>query len=136
MDYATYKKLNFSILNQDEFEEVITKSEILISNLTRDFYQLHNLEDDLDSSDKFIVYRAIQYQKAICLQCEYAHELGAAGLLGQQQTGLTDVQIGRTHIQRNNNAANSVTLGKSGVIKEAADLLGSTGLLYRGVDVL
>lgn len=135
MDYSTYTDLGFKKLDENVFDNVVTDSEVLISNLTLDYYRLHDIDDDLNSDNLFLKYKATQYQRAICLQCEYANELGDGSLIGQQLTALTDVQIGRTHLQRTSNAANSVTYGKSGVVKSAYDILGRTGLLYRGVDV-
>jgi len=135
MDYAVYTELGFKRLDKDSFEKVITDSEVLISNLTLDYYRLHDIDDDLKSDNSFLKYKATQYQRAVCLQCEYADTLGDGSLVGQQLTALTDVQIGRTHLQRTSNAANGVTYGKSGVVKSAYDILGRTGLLYRGVDV-
>lgn len=134
MDFETYKKLGFSKLNEKQFKSVSADSEMLISNLTQDFYELHNLDDDLSSDDSFLKYRATQYQKAICLQCDFANEVGASTPYGQQAGALTDVQIGRTHLQRTSNAVNNVTYGKSGVVSTAYNILGRTGLLYRGVD--
>ncbi|MQS44247.1 hypothetical protein [Companilactobacillus mishanensis] len=133
MDYLIYKKLGFTRLSEEQFKKVITDSELLISSLTRDFYNFHSITDDLNSNDDFFVYRATQYQTAIAIQCDFADESGATNLLQQQTAGLTDVTIGRTHLSRTGNLFNSLTYGKSGVVKTAYDILGNTGLLYRGV---
>lgn len=135
LDYQTYKDLGFKkIESQAEFDKVEADSELLVSNLTQNYYDFHDLKSDLNSDNSFLVYRAKQYQRAICLQCEFATELGASTPLGQQNTALTDVQIGRTHLQKTSNSVNSVTYAKSGVVLTAYNVLGRTGLLYRGVD--
>lgn len=134
MNYQTYQDFGFTKLNQSDFDKVVNDSQTLIDNLTRDYYQINNVEDDLTSRDTFKQFKAKQYQKAICLQCEFANELGASSLLGQQQASLTGVTIGRTHIEQGGNVVNLATYGKSGVSKVAASMLSRTGLLYRGVD--
>lgn len=134
MDFTTYENLGFKKLDQKKFESVSADAELLISNLTQDFYSFHDLDAELSSEDNFLVYRATQYEKAICLQAEFAIESGATTPYAQQAGALTDVQIGRTHLQRTSNAMNNVTYGKSGVVVTAYNVLGRTGLLYRGVD--
>lgn len=134
LSYDRYKELGFVRLDKDSFDKVVNDSELLISALTRDFYELHSIDDDLQSEDEFFVYRATQYQKAIAVQCDFADEAGASNLLEQQQSALTDVSIGRTHLQRSSNLFGNLTYGKSGVVKTALDVLAGTGLLYRGVN--
>lgn len=132
--FAKYTELGFNKLKESEFDNVITDSELLISNLTRDFYGLHSIDADLDSSVPFYKYRANQYLKAIALQCEFADGSGASTPFEQQASGLTQVVIGRTTLQHGSNPLDSVLYGDTGVIKTAVDVLAHTGLLYRGVN--
>lgn len=134
MDYETYTNLGFKKLDKDSFEKVITDSEFLISNVVHNYYDLHDTKDDLNSEDIFAKFKANQYEKAICIQCEYANEVGGSSLFEQQQSNLSDVSIGRTHLSRSNSPTNAVTYGNSGVYLPAYTLLSSTGLLYCGVD--
>ena len=134
MEFARYTELGFNKLDNDSFNKVIASSQLLVGNLAKDYYEFHDIQKDLNSDDDFIKFRANQFQKAICVQCEFADDLGASSLVEQQKAGITDVQIGRTHLQQSSNPVNSVTYGKSGVYLPAYELLVHTGLLYRGVD--
>lgn len=134
MDYETYTSLGFKKLDKDSFEKVVTDSELLISNVVHNYYDSHDINDDLNSEDIFTKFKASQYEKAICVQCEYANEVGGSSLFEQQQSNLSDVNIGRTHLSRSNSPTNAVTYGNSGVYLPAYTLLSSTGLLYCGVD--
>lgn len=136
LTYTDYQKLGFDkIRDLKLFATVEPDSELLIKNLTRQFYDpfFHSLVDDLKSDDKFIVFRATQYQRAIALQCEFAVASGATTPYEQQQQGLTSVEIGRTTIQQDGSATVAVTYGNTGVVTTAIDVLAPTGLLYRGV---
>lgn len=134
MDYETYTNLGFKKLDKISFEKVVMNSELLISNLAHNYYDSHDIADDLNSEDPFDKFRVSQYGKAICVQCEYADEVGGSSLLEQQQSSLSDVNIGRTHLSRASNPINAVTYGNSGVYLPAYALLSSAGLLYCGVD--
>ena len=134
MEFETYTSLGFKKLDEETFQKVVTDSEMLIGILIRNYYDLHDINEDLNSNDNFLKFRATQYEKAICIQCEYADDIGGSSLVEQQQSNLSDVTIGRTHLSRSNSPANTATFSNSGVYLPAYQLLGSTGLLYRGVD--
>lgn len=134
LTFTKYTELGFKKLKEPEFNTVLADSDLLISNLTRDFYEFHDINADLDSSVVFNKYRAVHYLKAIALQCEFANESGAATPYEQATTGLTQVEIGRTTLQHGSNPFATVTYGSTGVVKTAVDVLAHTGLLYRGVN--
>lgn len=136
LTYDDYNKLGFKkIANADQFAAVEPDSELLIENLTRQYYNpaFHSLAGDLASSDVFTAFRAAQYQRAIALQCEFAVAAGASTPYEQQAQALTSVEIGRTTLQQNGSAAVTATYGNAGVVSTAVDVLAHTGLLYRGV---
>jgi hypothetical protein len=134
LDFATYQQLGFTkITDEAQFKAVITDSELLIDNLTSDFYLINGLQADLTSDVAFYNYRANAYQRALCVQCEFADEADASTPYEQAEQGLTEVEIGRTTLQQGGGAANAVTYGNTGVCKIAIDILSRTGLLYRGV---
>ena len=134
MIYKDYSGLGFTKLDETAFKAVSIDSEVLIENVTNDFYVFHNIAKDLTSDDEFDVYRAKQYQKAIALQCEFADETGASTPYPQHLQDVTQVSIDRTSITQNGNPITSTTYGNSGVVNAAIDVLVRTGLLYRGVN--
>ncbi len=136
MDYQTYQELGFTKLSQDEFNSVITDSELLLQQVTRNFYDpyFHSLKDDLNSDDAFLVYRAMQYEKAIAMQCEFEFESGLNSPVARADNDVKSVSIGRTTIQSDGSGIDAVTYGNSGVVRSAISMLVNTGLIYRGVD--
>lgn len=136
MDYQTYQELGFTKLSQDEFNSVITDSELLLQQVTRHFYDpyFHSLKDDLNSDDAFLVYRGMQYEKAIAMQCEFEFESGLNSPVARADNDVKSVSIGRTTIQSDGSGIDAVTYGDSGVVRTAISMLVNTGLMYRGVD--
>lgn len=133
MDFATYTKLGFTTLTEDQFKGQYNDAKLLIDNLTNDYYVMHDVSGDLSSDVPFIVYRATQYQKAIAYQCEFAVASGASTIYEQKAGDLKTVSVGRTSLSTDGNSISDATYGNTGVVTTAVDLLVRTGLLYRGV---
>lgn len=136
MDYQTYTDLGFNKLKKEDFDSVIVDSEMLLEEVTRHFYDpyFHSLKDDLNSDDAFLVYRAMQYEKAIAMQCEFEFESGLNSPVARADNDVKSISIGRTTIQSDGSGIDAVTYGDSGVVRTAISMLVNTGLMYRGVD--
>lgn len=133
MDFATYNRLGFTTLTEEQFKGQYNDAKLLIDNLTNDYYVMNDVSDDLSSDVPFIVYRATQYQKAIAYQCEFAAASGASTIYEQKADNLKTVSVGRTSLSTDGNSISDATYGNTGVVTTAVDLLAKTGLLYRGV---
>lgn len=133
MDFATYTKLGFTTLTEEQFKNQSNDAKLLIDNLTNDYYVTHDVSDDLSSDVPFLVYRATQYQKAIAYQCEFAADSGASTIYEQKADNLKTVSVGRTSLSTDGNSISDATYGNTGVVTTVVDLLARTGLLYRGV---
>lgn len=133
MNYKDYTNLGFTKLKQEQFENQLADATMLIDNLTNDCYVINDIVDDLTSAVPFFAYRAKQYEKAICLQCEFAEEAGASTPLEQSMGAPKSVAVGRTTLTYDSNAVIDVTYGSSGIVKTAVDVLARTGLLSRAV---
>lgn len=133
MDFATYTKLGFTTLTEEQFKDQYNDAKLLIDNLTNDYYVIHDVSDDLSSDVPFIVYRATQYQKAIAYQCEFAVASGASTIYEQKAGNLKTVSVGRTSLSTDGNSISDATYVNTGVVTTAVDILAKTGLLYRGV---
>lgn len=139
LSYDTYTQLGFKALTQEQFEKQVAIAQTLVENITNQFYadgSEHTIENDLNSTDSFIKRRALIYEKAICMQCEFAQEYGATP--AEQTSGaINSVHIGNTSISYNKNATiENFTYGNSGVSMLAYNILYPTGLLYSGVGVI
>ncbi|MGK4058286.1 hypothetical protein AB0Y04_00945 [Loigolactobacillus coryniformis] len=133
MDFATYTRLGFTTLTEEQFKNQYNDAKLLIDNLTNDYYVTYDVSDDLSSDVPFLVYRATQYQKAIAYQCEFAVASGASTIYEQKADNLKTVSVGRTSLSTDGNSISDATYGNTGVVTTAVDLLARTGLLYRGV---
>lgn len=139
LSYDTYTQLGFKALTQEQFEKQVAIAQTLVENITNQFYadgSEHTIENDLNSTDSFIKRRALIYEKAICMQCEFAQEYGATP--AEQTSGaINSVHIGNASISYNKNATiENFTYGNSGVSMLAHNILYPTGLLYSGVGVI
>lgn len=129
LTYDEYLKLNShdSTVTSDLFTKYIGKASLVIDEITRDYYQLH----DLPSDDN--LYRADKFREAVGLEINHLNELGTSS---SYEAGLepSSVSMGRTSINYGNqtqgiNGAPLSTLYSD----EAISVLKGSGLLYRGV---
>lgn len=133
MNYSDYDTLGFTKLEQSEFNGLVTSAQLLIDGLTNDYYNLHDISDDLKSDVPFKVYRAKQYERAVALQCEFAHISGASTIYEQSTNDLSSYSVDGTTMSFKNGLVGAATYGQTGVAIEAYRTLSQTGLLYRGV---
>ncbi|MFD1466477.1 hypothetical protein ACFQ4L_10430 [Lapidilactobacillus mulanensis] len=125
-DYATY---HYAEIADADFDRIEARAADVIDAITDNFYQVRNLESDMNS------FRTKQFKKAVAKEIEY--------MLLTQLTGTADVQnkpasqsIGSTSISVSSQNSSSGNSGRlSAVIAdEVYSILAKTGLLYRGVD--
>ena len=138
LSYDTYTQLGFKTLDQEQFEKQVAIAQTSVESITNQFYadgSEHTIEQDLQSTDSFIKRRALIYEKAICMQCEFAEQYGATPV--DQTTGaVNSVRIGNASINYDKSATvQDFTYGNSGVSIVVYNLLYPTGLLYAGVGV-
>lgn len=136
LNYDTYTGLGFKALNQSQFENQVAVAQTAIELITNQFYAdgaEHTIENDLQSADGFIKRRALTYEKAICMQCEFAENYGATP--AEQTSGnVRSVHIGNASIDYSKDSSISdFTYGNSGVAMQVVNVLYPTGLLYAGV---
>lgn len=139
LTYDTYTQLGFKALSQEQFEKQVAIAQTLVENVTNQFYadgSEHTIKQDLQSTDSFIKRRALIYEKAICMQCEFAQEYGATPA-SQTSGAVNSVHIGNASISYNKSATvENFTYGNSGVSMLVFNILYPTGLLYSGVSVV
>lgn len=136
IDYATYQSLGFTKLTKEQFDCEKGMAGVLIENITNCYYSDlygHSLNNDLNSTDNFIKRRAVLYEKAICVQCEFQVDFGSTPMEQAQNQSINSVSIGKTSINYGKATNISYTQGDSGVCTLAYRLLYPTGLLYTGV---
>ena len=130
LTFGEYKSLGFiRIADVDAFNQHEVATETQLDITTQFFYNTdlaaHSLSDDL-AGEKWQVFRAKQFKRAVALQCEYFDELEADTPVGIANSDLSSVEIGRTHLQKNANVS-STNYGKTGLATGVAAILAQIG---------
>jgi len=126
MPYLTFKEYNdfgFTEMYETDFNRLLNKASDVLDNVTRNFYEVNNLEED-------IPLRQEKFKKAVACQIEYFHEIGTTTSYGLNEP--TSVTIGRT------TQSNSMEQGRQNklICEDIYLYLAKTGLLYRGIGVV
>lgn len=125
LTFDEYKSLGFSkIEDEQEFASVEHASEVLVDDVTNQYYIIHDMKSDPDT------VRVKFFKKAMALQCEYLHDTGATSLYELRQANVKSISIGRTSLSTDGISGSNT----KGVYTLSMDLLALAGLLYRGVD--
>lgn len=129
LTFEDYQKLNSydTTITSDLFAKYIGKASLVIDEITRDYYQLHDLTTDKDT------YRANKFREAVGLEINHLNELGTSS---SYEAGLepSSVSMGRTSINYGNQTQdiNGAPL-RALYSDEAVSVLAGSGLLYKGV---
>ena len=128
MAYLTFKEysdMGFSrVPDEDTFNKIEPYAEVLFDVQTKNFYQTHDLESDVPE-------RAKLFKRALALQIEFSHDVGASTPYEVAQNNVTHFSVGRTTVDSGD--IRTATRGNTGLYRVAYLLLAQTGLLYRGV---
>ena len=100
-----------------------------LDDVTRDYYQLHSIDDDP------FAMRVTRFKRAVIRQIEY---MATSGITTTEQAKRQPVSgsktIGKTTVTKSWGSSNSATDTASVISDDAIAALRGTGLLYRGVD--
>lgn len=129
LSFEQYKDLNGDIeakvTDQEEFNKLERDAEHLFDSATDYFYVRHiKIDDDPD------VYRVNMFRRALALQIDYTHDLGASTSYDIANQSIKSVSIDGTTVTTDKTASGD---SRGGIYKLALDYLYETGLLYRGV---
>lgn len=126
MAYLTFSEYqDFSTtVDESTFAKLIGDAESTIDTATRDYYQINELNSDLNSR------RVHDFKHAIVEQVDYLNYIGSSKSYEQAEDDMKTLSIGRLNLTPNQTAVNS---SKGGLCQEAYQLLAKQGLLWRGV---
>lgn len=125
LTHTEYNDLDFTEIDETEFNRLIGKASDALDGATRNFYVFNSLENDG-------TFRKKQFKKAVACQVEYFHEMGASSSHGLNEP--STVQIGRTSMSTGSKGSQQAP-SNSIVSKDVYMYLEFTGLLYRGIGV-
>ncbi len=127
LTYEEYNDLGFVAIEQPEFDRLLKRASDVLDSVTRDFYQFHNLEEDVS-------IRRDKFKRAVACQIEYFHETGATSTYGLNEPA--SVQIGRTSMSQGARGSQSQNAPQNTVVSDDVYMyLIPVGLAYRGVGV-
>ncbi len=126
MAYLTFSEYHDFSTTVDEstFNKLIDDAESTIDTATRDYYQINDLNSDLNSR------RVHDFKRAVAEQVDYLNFIGSSKSYEQADDDLKSISIGRLNLTPNKTAVSS---SKGGLCQEAYQLLAKQGLLWRGV---
>lgn len=126
MAYLTFDEYHdFSTASDGAaFNRLIGDAESTIDMATRDYYQINELDSDLNSR------RVKDFKHAIAEQIDYLNFIGSSKSYEQAEDNMKTLSIGRLNLTPNQTAVSS---SKGGLCQEAYQLLAKQGLLWRGV---
>lgn len=126
MAYLTFSEYQDFSTTVDEatFNKYIGGAESTIDMATRDYYQINDLNSDLN------VRRVHDFKHAVAEQVDYLNYIGSSKSYEQAEDDMKTLSIGRLNLTPNQTAVSS---SKGGLCQEAYQLLAKQGLLWRGV---
>lgn len=128
LSYEEYQDIGFSDVTADDFLKLELKASDVLDSVTRDFYQLNDLESDYP-------LRRDKFKKAVAAQIDYFYDMGATSSHGIQEP--TTVQIGRTALSNSAKGSSSTQGTENSIVsKDALMYLRNSGLLYQGIEVV
>lgn len=126
MAYLTFSEYQDFSTTVDEatFAKLIGDVESTIDTATRNYYQINDLNSDLNSR------RVHDFKHAIAEQVDYLNYIGSSKSYEQVDDDMKTLSIGRLNLTPNQTAVSS---SKGGLCLESYQLLAKQGLLWRGV---
>lgn len=127
LSFEEYKSLTGSGDDQkSDFEKNVNKAEILLDDLTGNFYQFNELSKDTP-------FRSNRFKNAICAQIQYFIEMDG-NTFESINKAPQSFSLGRTQISNGSRYnASGENESKALVPEDVYIYLEGTGLLYRGV---
>lgn len=128
MSYITYSEftdISQSDMTEDDFNKYLSKAEVVLNNVTQNFYQFNNIEADEVS------FRSDAFKKALVSQIEFFEHFKSTAFHDLANVP-ESFSVGRTSISNSDGRKNNDTEVKTIVSDDVYLYLEGTGLLYRG----
>lgn len=134
---SDFEKLGYELKKPDNFDELLKSATVLINQICLYYDQAfayHDLDADAAANpDSYLFRQAMAFKKAVALEMLFLEESGYSSAYELAQGALNSFTVGHTSMSLNPSAGQNLTVGNTGVVKSAYDLLGRYGLLFSGV---
>lgn len=108
----------------DNYDKLEQDAEDIINPITNNYYLLMDIDKDVDTE------RVRFFKKAMELQINFEHEIGASTPYAMSEKDVKSVTVDGTTVQK---GTTPISFAKAGIYKLALEYLYMTGLVYRGV---
>ncbi|MFT8392440.1 MAG: hypothetical protein ABF624_00345 [Liquorilactobacillus ghanensis] len=130
LTFAEYASYGFSTIADDSaFDPIEANAESQFDAVTQSYYVKNSIADDTDTD------RVAIFKKSLALQCDFVAKTGITSPTDLVDKDVKSISIGRTSITRSQDYT-AVVDSNSGICYSALNLLGQTGLLFRGVGAI
>ncbi|MBT8853761.1 hypothetical protein BTH55_03055 [Lactobacillus delbrueckii subsp. bulgaricus] len=136
---SEFEKLGFELKKPDNFDKLLKSASALINQICSYYdpaFAYHDLDDDAKANpDSYPFRQAIAFKKAVALEMLFLEESGYSSAYELAQGVLSSFTVGHTSMSLNASAVQNLTVGGTGLVKSAYNLLGCYGLLFSGVAI-
>lgn len=130
---SEFEQLGFELKKPENFDQLLKNATVLINQVCSYYdpaFSYHDLEADGSAP------QAVAFKKAVALEMLFLEESGYSSAYELAQGALNSFTVGHTSMNLNGSAGQNMTVGNTGVVKSAYNLLGRYGLLFSGVTSL
>lgn len=132
-----FDKLGYELRKPDNFDKLLKNASVLINQVCSYYdpaFAYHDLEADANSnSDSYLFRQAMAFKKAVALEMLFLEDSGYSSAYEAAQGALSSFTVGHTSMSLNPSAGQNLTVGGTGVVSSAYNLLGRYGLVFGGV---
>ena len=140
MPYLTksdFDKLGYELKKPDNFDKLLKNASVLINQICSYYdpaFAYHDLDADAKANpDSYLFRQAMAFKKAVALEMLFLEDSGYSSAYELAQGTLNSFTVGHTSMSLNSSASQNLTVGGTGIVTSAYNLLGRYGLIFSGV---
>lgn len=134
---SDFDKLGYELKKPDNFDKLLKNASVLINQICSYYdpaFAYHDLDADAKANpDSYLFRQAMAFKKAVALEMLFLEDSGYSSAYELAQGTLNSLTVGHTSMSLNPSAGQNLTLGGTGVVTSAYNLLGRYGLIFSGV---
>lgn len=134
---SDFEKLGYELKKPDNFDKLLKNATVLINQICSYYdpaFAYHDLDADAAANpDSYLFRQAMAFKKAVALEILFLEDSGYSSSYEVAQGALNSFTVGHTSMSLKPSAGQNLTVGGTGVVKSAYDLLGRYGLIFSGV---
>lgn len=134
---SDFDKLGYELKKPENFDKLLKNATVLINQICSYYdpaFAYHDLDADANSNpDSYLFRQAMAFKKAVALEMLFLEDSGYSSAYEVAQGALNSFTVGHTSMSLNPSAGQNLTVGGTGVVTSAYNLLGRYGLIFSGV---